>query len=105
MRHKLSNRHSIQITSLVYRDAAGVPYEFQISYSRFPNNNIAEVFVSSGKVGSTMYAMARDIGVALSIMFQSGMLISDLSGSMTQLDNGEPAGPLGAILKKLQEEW
>lgn len=100
MRRRLANRHQIESISL-YHDQ----HKYDVSFSRFPNGNIAEVFVSGGKVGSPLQAISRDIGIAISIMLQHGMLISDISSSMTKLDDGSPAGPLGAILERLHKEW
>lgn len=78
---------------------------YSISFGRFPNGNISEVFVVAGKKGSQLDAIARDLGIMISVALQSGLLISDILPSVTRLDDHSPAGPLGIVLEHLNEEW
>lgn len=100
MRSKLPNRRAIETISFNFMGTA-----YSISFGRHENGNISEVFVQAGKPGSEKEALTRDIGLAISVMLQHGLLISDLLPSVTRLDDGSPAGPLGAILEHLNEEW
>jgi len=100
MRTRTPNRRAIESFDFTHGNN-----HYHIGYSRFSNGNIREIFVDAGKPDSAVHTIGRDIGIALSIMLQSGMLLSDFHKSMTQLDDGEPAGPLGIIIKRLVEEW
>ena len=100
MRHKPGNRRALETFDFKFENTT-----YHISYSRYPNGNVSEVFVVCGKPGSAISHMGRDLGIAISVMLQSGMLLSDLSQSMTRLDDGSPAGPLGALIEHLMEEW
>jgi len=66
--------------------------------SCFEDGRIAEVFLSAGKAGSAVEAVARDGAIAVSLALQSGCELESLRKAMTRLDDGEAAGLLGRAL-------
>lgn len=63
---------------------------------------VMEVFLQGGKAGSAVEAVARDSAVAVSIALQHGAPLQVLQHSMTRLDSGAAAGPMGAALDVIQ---
>ena len=100
MRHKLPARHGIETFNFSFDSVT-----YHISFSRFPNGNPSEVFVVCGKPGSALAHMGRDLGIAVSVMLQSGMFLTDLSQSLTRHDDGTPAGPLGKLIEEMMALW
>lgn len=72
-----------------------------VSFSRYSDGRIAEVFLDAGKVGSDAQLYARDAAVVLSLALQFGADIDTLKNAVTRGDEGEPAGPLGVLLDML----
>lgn len=66
--------------------------------------SVVEVFLSGGKVGSPLETTTRDLGVAASLAIQRGARLEDLRHSLTHLDSGDPAGPLGMFIKLVIED-
>ena len=79
-------------------------HEFTLSISRFPDNSIAELFISSKLVGSPVEALARDAAVTASLAFQFGCPLEVLRAALTRDHDGGPATPLGAALDAIGGE-
>lgn len=62
---------------------------------------VTEVFLSGGKPGGELEAMARDCAVVTSLALQYGVPLDTISSALTRLDDGSAAGPLGAMLDRL----
>jgi hypothetical protein len=61
-------------------------------------DRVAEVFLSSHKLGSQADANARDAAVAASLAFQYGCPLDVLRGALLRDSRGRPATPLGVAL-------
>lgn len=57
-----------------------------------------EIFLTTGKPGSSVETVSRDAAVAVSLALQHGTPLDTLRHAMTRLDDGRPAGPLGLLL-------
>lgn len=79
----------------------GFRYFGSVSFT--PEGKIGEVFLQTGKTGTELEAMARDLAVVASIALQHGAETDVLRKALTRLDDGRPAGPLGAFLDLLAE--
>lgn len=99
-RLKPRNRRATETLTFTFMSAT-----YHVSFGRAPNGNISEIFVVAGKVGSAVEAMARDLGIAVSIMLQSGILLTDIERSLTHNEDGTSAGPLGEIIKQMKAVW
>lgn len=110
-RQRLPSRRASFGFTVIHRDPAGPMLKYHITWSPFVDKGdvpipgtVAEIFVVGGKVGNPMQALTRDMGLAVSIAMQHGVTIQELLDSLTRLDDGQPAGPLGSILEKLKVE-
>ena len=91
MRERLKNRHH----NRRYRfNFGGHRYYGEIGF--YPDWRPGELFLDCGKAGTDMQHMARDLAVAVSLGLQHGMTLEQLRASVTRLDDGSPAGPLGS---------
>ena len=79
----------------------GFRYFGSVSFT--PEGKIGEIFLQTGKTGTELEAMARDLAVVASIAIQHGAEPDVLRKALTRLDDGRPAGPLGAFLDLLAE--
>jgi ribonucleoside-diphosphate reductase alpha chain len=73
-------------------------HRYTATVGTYPDGRPAEVFLSAGKAGTELEAMARDGAVVLSIALQHGAPVDVLRHAMTRLDDGTAAGPLGRLL-------
>lgn len=62
---------------------------------------VIEVFLEGGKPGSEVQATARDAAVTASLALQHGVSLDALRRSLTRLDDGTAAGPMGAFLDQI----
>ncbi len=79
------------------------PIAYQGSMSYGPDGQIAEVFLSGGKIGSEVEAVARDCAVMVSLGLQYGVPIEVMRRAVTRLDDGAAAGPMGQLLDRMEE--
>jgi hypothetical protein len=78
--------------------------KYIVGYTRFPDGRLAEVFIDADRPGTDLNVIARDAAVVLSIALQYGAPVHQLRDALTRLPSGEPAGPVGIILKRLEDE-
>lgn len=69
-----------------------------VTFSRFADGRPAEVFFDSGKPGSELKIACIEAAIAVSFALQFGAPLGLLIDAMPRLDDGSPAGPLGAAL-------
>ena len=97
-RNHLPNRRHSELIDFRHE---GVNYK--ASVSRFDaTGELAEVFLSTDKPGSTADTLARDIAVTTSIALQFGAPIDVLRNALTRQPNGSAAGPLGRLLDEVR---
>lgn len=99
-RQRLPNRHQ----NVRYRFQFG-QHHYYADIGFYPNWRVGELFLDSGKAGTEIQHMARDLAVAVSLGLQHGVTIEELRASVTRLDDGSPAGPLGRLLDIICNEW
>ena len=59
-------------------------HRFTLSFSRFADGSVAEIFLSSKLVGSPVEALARDAAVTASLAFQYGVSLDVLRAALTR---------------------
>ncbi len=74
----------------------GVPVTACIS--RFPNGEIAELFIDAGKPGSAVQTAARDGAIAVSLAVQHGCTVETIRHALTRLKDGTAGGHIGRAL-------
>lgn len=72
-----------------------------VTFSQFSDGRPAEVFLDSGKAGSELKIACIEAAIAVSFALQFGAPLGLLFDAMPRLDDGEPAGPLGAALNAI----
>jgi hypothetical protein len=97
-RERLPNRRACE--SLKFEHAG---LGFALTAGRYRDGRIAEIFLSSDKVGSPIEAIARDATVTVSIALQFGAPLETIRNALTKDHDGAPATLLGAALDALAE--
>jgi hypothetical protein len=73
-------------------------HKFTATVGVYSDGRPAELFLSSGKAGTAVEAVARDLAVVASIALQHGAAIDTLLHAITRLEDGSAAGPMGKLL-------
>jgi hypothetical protein len=88
----------------------GNEHEFLVTFGfgREAPLKVREVFCGSPKVGSDMQAFINDSCIAISLLLQHGMTMSELASAFGEnrpegSSSGPPSSPLGSIAKKAVE--
>jgi ribonucleoside-diphosphate reductase alpha chain len=92
-RRVLPNRRASETFEL---ECGGLIYIFSISH--FPDGQLAEVFLSSQKVGSHADTAARDVAIACSLALQHGANVETIRKALCHDACDDAAGPLGVAL-------
>ena len=92
-RRKLSNRRpslsfNFECNSLAYT----------ATISRYPNGDLAEIFVSNSKAGSHSDSAAKDSAVICSIALQHGISVDVIRHALLRDSHGRASSPLGQAL-------
>ena len=78
--------------------------DFVASVGRFPNGNLAELFISNHKCGSDADTAAKDSAVVCSIALQFGVPVETVRRALMRDSRGQPNGPLGVALDLLMAD-
>jgi hypothetical protein len=97
-RERLPNRR--QCESFEFRHAGLV---FTLCAGSYPDGRLAEIFLSSHKLGSPIEAIARDAAVTVSIALQFGADLQTIRAALTKDHDGGPATAIGAALDAIAE--
>ena len=73
------------------------------TFSRFPNGDLAEIFISNSKAGSHSDSAAKDSAVVCSIALQHGVPLDVIRKALLRDPHGRPSSPLGAALDLIAE--
>jgi hypothetical protein len=98
-RRRLASRRGSETFSL---ECAGPSYTCTIS--RFPDGEIAEVFLNSHKNGSSADTAARDSAICASLGLQFGVPLETIRKALCRDSHGRASGPLGVALDCLAAE-
>jgi len=76
---------------------------YAASIGRFPNGELAEIFISNAKAGSHSDAAAKDCAVIFSLALQHGVPLETVSRALLRDSQGRASSPLGAALDEIAE--
>jgi hypothetical protein len=79
----------------------GIDRTYAVSVGYYDDATIGEVFISGGKSGQTVEAIARDGAVVLSLALQYGADIKNIRSAITRDESGAPSSIIGAVLDEL----
>jgi ribonucleoside-diphosphate reductase alpha chain len=92
-REKLPKR---RISETFDIDVNGRPY--RVSFSRYADGRLAEIFISNNRVNSDSDTAAKDSAVVCSIALQFGVPLETIRRGLMRDSSGRPSGPLGVAL-------
>jgi hypothetical protein len=98
MRQRLSNRRAFETFVFECNDL-----RYVATISRFPNGELAEIFINNAKAGSHSDSAAKDSAVVCSIALQHGVPIEIIRKALLRDSHGRPSSPLGAALDLFAE--
>jgi hypothetical protein len=93
MRQRLENRRASETIAF---ECGGQHYRATVS--RFPDDRLAEIFLTNGKAGSDTDAAARDSAVVCSIALQFGTPVNVIRHALLRDSRGVASSPLGVAL-------
>ena len=97
-RNRLSNRRASTTFSF---DCNGLGY--CATFSRFPNGDLSEIFLSNSKAGSHSDSAAKDSAVVCSIALQHGVPVDAIRKALLRDSHGRASSPLGVALDRISE--
>lgn len=97
-REKLRNRRQTLSLTVQHKNR-----DYLGSVSYFESGRVAEAFIQCGKAGTEIEALGRDTAVILSLALQYGCPLEILREAITREEDGTAAGPVGALLDKIEE--
>jgi hypothetical protein len=97
-RRRLPNRRASETFNI---EAAGLKYT--CTFSRFPNGQISELFLSNHKNNSDADVAARDAAITFSIAIQYGANPETIRRALCRDPRGDASGPLGIALDAIKQ--
>jgi hypothetical protein len=98
-RERLPNRRTSTSFGL---ECNGLRYTATIS--RFPNGDLAEIFIGNAKSGSHSDSAAKDSAVICSLCLQFGVPLETIRHALLRDAQGRASSPLGAALDVVAEQ-
>jgi hypothetical protein len=98
-RRRLPNRRLARTFDLEF---VGLRYKVTAGY--FPDDSLAEIFVSNHKAGNAADVAARDAGILLSLCLQHGCSASTIARALSRNGGGSASGVIGAALDRIVTE-
>ena len=74
-----------------------------VTVGYYADDTPGEVFISGGKSGEQVEAIARDGAVVLSLALQYGVPLESVRSAITRTGSGEPSSIVGAVVDRLME--
>lgn len=84
--------------------------DLTVSFSTFekpgvlPPHAVAEIFVTSRKIGSGAEAIARDAAILLSLAVQYGCPLDTILHALTRNQDGTPQSVMGRVVDRVTRE-
>lgn len=97
-RRTLPNRRAAETFDLTF---GGVDRRYAVSVGYYEDGSLGEVFISGGKSGEQVEAIARDGAVVLSLALQYGASLQSIASAITCDEQGNPSSIVGAVVDRL----
>jgi hypothetical protein len=92
-RQRLPNRRAHEVVAFEH---LGVRYLAGVG--RFPDGQLAEVFLTGSKCGTDLDTNARDAAIVCSLALQAGVPAAVIRRALTSNRDGSASGPLAGVL-------
>lgn len=79
----------------------GLNRGYAVTVGFYEDGTLGEVFISGGKSGEAVEAIARDGAVLLSLALQYGAQIENMASAITRDGQGQPSSIIGAVIDRL----
>lgn len=79
----------------------GLSKSHTVTVGYYADETPGEVFITGGKSGEQVEAIARDGAVLLSMALQHGVLLQTISHAITRDSQGQPSSIVGAVVDRL----
>jgi len=76
--------------------------KFTAGIGRFPDGGLAELFVSTEKLGTLFDTVMRDSAIVLSFALQHGADVETIRRALVRNGDGSASGPIGALLDLIE---
>ena len=96
-RTKLPDRRAAETIEFVHDNLTYI-----VTFFRFPDGTLAELFMDVAKPGTPMNLIAKDMATLASIALQRGVPLSEITAALSQELNGTMLGPLGVALALIE---
>ena len=100
MRRELPQRRRCETFEIEY---GGFKKTHTVSVGYYPDGAPGEVFISGGKSGEQVEAIARDGAVLISMSLQHGAALNTIKHAVTRNAQGEPSSIIGAVIDRMAE--
>jgi hypothetical protein len=97
-RHTLPPRRRAETFNLEW---GGLDRRFAITAGYYDDGAVGEVFITGGKSGQEVEAIARDGAVLLSLALQYGADLANVASAITRDGAGTPSSVIGAVVDRL----
>jgi hypothetical protein len=97
-RERLANRRASEVLELEHNSL-----RYTVTFSRFADGRIGEVFIQNHKCGNASDVAVRDAGILLSFCLQYGCPIETISRALSRNSDGSASGALAAVLDRIAE--
>ena len=99
MRETLANRRAAHTFAFHHGTI-----EYVVSYGTFTDYRVAEVFITSRKIGSDVEAVCRDGAILLSLALQHGCPWDTIRHALTRNQDGTPQSLIGEVVDRIETE-
>lgn len=79
----------------------GLTKSHTVSVGYYADDRPGEVFITGGKSGEQVEAIARDGAVLLSMALQHGVALDTIKHAITRDSQGQPSSIVGAVVDRL----
>ena len=84
-------------------DFGGLKRAHTVSVGYYPDGSPGEVFISGGKSGEQVEAIARDGAVLISMALQHGVALDTIKHAITRNAQDEPTSIVGAVIDRMTQ--
>jgi len=78
--------------------------DYAVSFGTFSDGNIAEVFITSRKIGSDVEAVCRDAAILISLALQHGCPFDIIRHALTRNQDNSPQSLIGEVVDRIEAE-
>jgi hypothetical protein len=103
-REQLPQRRRCETKEIVHSNGkATTGHPLTLTVGFYPDNRLAECFVTAAKSGTELEATGRDGAVLISLLLQHGVALKTITHSLTANPDGSPSSIIGTVAQAMLE--